>query len=109
MLAKSVSISKGGIGYGARAIANAKSGNDYVEPTPANVLATRYLLSRYLYLYLNKPSDQALTPLQQEFIRLILSEDRQGTVETQGLYPLTANIIKEELKKLGMQLRRIGK
>ena len=117
MVAKSVSISKEGIGYsgigysryGARAIAIAKSGNDYVEPTPANVLASRYPLSRYLYLYLNKPPGQALTPLQQEFIRLVFSEDGQNIVETQGFYPLSDIIINEELRKLGMQLRRIGK
>jgi phosphate transport system substrate-binding protein len=110
MVAKSVSINEGGIGYsgigysryGARAIAIAKSGNDFIEPTPANVLSSRYPLSRYLYVYLNKPPRQPLTPLQQEFIKLIFSEEGQGIVETQGFYPLSRKIINEELAKLGM-------
>ncbi|MBE9516817.1 MAG: phosphate ABC transporter substrate-binding protein [Proteobacteria bacterium] len=110
LVVKSVSVSRGGIGYsgigysghGARAIAIAKTGSDYIKPTPANVLSGRYPLSRYLYLYLNKPPGQPLTLLQQEFIRMVFSADGQDTVESQGFYRLSNDIITEELRKLGM-------
>lgn len=46
-----------GVGYrvsGVKLLPIAREGNDYVEPTQANILSGAYPLSRYLYVYVNK-------------------------------------------------------
>lgn len=93
-----------GIGYGTsgvRAVAlAAKQGDSYQEANYQNVVAGKYPLSRYLFIYINRAPGQPLTPLVREFCKFIFSKEGQEIVIKDGYYPLPASVIKEELAKL---------
>ncbi|MEM1437230.1 MAG: phosphate ABC transporter substrate-binding protein PstS family protein [Pseudomonadota bacterium] len=59
-----------------------------------------YPLSRYLYVYINKRPDTPLSPLEHEFLRLVLSREGQEIVVKDGYIPLPARLAARELKKL---------
>jgi phosphate transport system substrate-binding protein len=65
-----------------------------------NVLARKYPLSRYLYVYANKTPGKPLDPLVKEFYGFVLSKEGQEIVVKDGFYPLTAAVVSEELAKL---------
>jgi phosphate transport system substrate-binding protein len=100
------SIGYSGIGYkvaGVKAVALAKKDGDaFVEATLDNAVSGKYPLSRFLYVYVNKHPNKPLSPLQAEFIKLILSQQGQGIVEKDGYIPLPAAVVKKELAKLGL-------
>jgi phosphate transport system substrate-binding protein len=100
------SIGYSGIGYkvaGVKAVALAKKDGDaFVEATLDNAVSGKYPLSRFLYVYVNKHPNKPLSPLQAEFIKLILSQQGQGIVEKDGYIPLPAAVAKKELAKLGL-------
>lgn len=98
-------IGYSGIGYkttGIRAIPVAREGEDYVEATVENSLSGRYPLARYLYIYVNKHPNQPMPPLQAEFIRYVLSGEGQHIVAKDGYVPLSAGMVQQELKRLGL-------
>ncbi|WP_235017454.1 PstS family phosphate ABC transporter substrate-binding protein [Nitrincola tapanii] len=64
----------------------------YAEPSAENVVNGHYPLARYLYLYVNKPPQGQLDPLQREFIRFIYSKQGQALVEQEGYLPLPAEL-----------------
>ncbi|PSU56818.1 phosphate ABC transporter substrate-binding protein [Photobacterium phosphoreum] len=100
-------IGYSGIGYkttGIRAIPVAREGTDYVEATVENSINGNYPLSRYLYLYINKHPNKALAPMEQEFLRFILSSDGQNIVQKDGYIPLPVAIVKENMVKLGLKV-----
>ncbi len=100
------SIGYSGVGYkstGVKIVPIAKSGQEYIAATKDNAINGKYPLSRYLYIYINKPPHQALTPLESEFIRFILSADGQSVVERDGYIALPASVIQQELNKIGLQ------
>ena len=106
---QSVSTSVNGIGYaglgyvtsGIKAVALAKKGGtDYVAATPANALAGKYPLARFLYVYVNKKPNQSLPPLEKEFIKMVLSQAGQQVVIKDGYIPLPAKIINKVLKSI---------
>jgi phosphate transport system substrate-binding protein len=106
---QSVTSSVNGIGYsgmgyvtsGIRAVPLAKKGSTaYVEATPENAAAGTYPLTRYLYVYVNKKPNQPLAPLENEFIKLVLSKTGQQVVIKDGFIPLPAKVIDKELAKL---------
>jgi len=77
------------------------AGSPGIEPTLPNVIGHLYPLSRFVYIYINRPPGQPIDPNVKEYLRLILSRDGQEVVARQGLYlPLTAKIAAEELAKL---------
>jgi phosphate transport system substrate-binding protein len=79
----------------------AKDGGLYVEPTKENFQNRTYPLTRSIYIYLNRPPGQPLDPKVKEFLRYILSREGQEVVEREGKYlPLTAEVAREQLKKL---------
>jgi phosphate transport system substrate-binding protein len=65
-----------------------------------NVLARKYPLSRYLYVYVNKAPGKPLDPLVKEFAGFVLSKEGQENVVKDGFFPLTPAVVAEELAKL---------
>ena len=76
-------------------------GGPYVMPTVENVYSHEYPLSRYVYIYINRPPGTAIAPKVKEFLKLVLSRDGQDVVANEGVYiPLTPQTVQQELKKL---------
>ena len=103
---QSVSASLKGIGYsgigyktsGVRAVPLAKkSGQKFVDATPENSVKGKYPLSRYLYVYVNKHPNKPLSPLELEFLRLVLSKVGQQVVVKDGYIPLPVKVIEKQL------------
>lgn len=70
-------------------------------PTVANVYSHKYPLSRYVYIYVNRPPGKPLQPKIKEFLKCVLSREGQDVVAKEGVYiPLTPDVVQEELKKL---------
>lgn len=67
-----------------------------IAPTPANALAGRYPLWRYLYVYLNKPPGAAAAPLERAFVDLVLSRQGQEIVLRDGYVPLPVEVVLAE-------------
>ena len=106
---QTVSASLNGIGYsgigyvtsGVRAVPLAEyEDGPVVQATAENALSGDYPLSRYLYIYVNKRPGQALPPLEQEFLKLVLSRTGQEVVSKDGYIPLAARLVDRELGKL---------
>lgn len=73
-----------------------------VFATPESIISGHYPLSRYLYVYVNKPQNKPLLPKEAEFIKLMLSTSGQMRVATEGFMPLPATMIDSQLEKLGL-------
>jgi phosphate transport system substrate-binding protein len=105
-----VATDKGGIGYSGigyktadvRAVPLASADGKMVEATPANAYTGEYPLARFLYVYVNAKPDGELDPLRREFIRYVFSKQGQQDVVKDGYFPVTADIARETLKKLGI-------
>ena len=97
-------IGYSGIGYktsGVKALAlAAKSGEPYVNDEFENVLAGKYPLSRFLYVYVNRKPGEPLDPTVKQFLVYALSRAGQEVVVKDGYLPMTAKMVAEELKKL---------
>jgi phosphate transport system substrate-binding protein len=93
-----------GIGYktsGVKAVPLAKKdGGEYIEATPVNASAGTYPLGRFLYVYVNKQPNKPLSPLESEFMKMVLSKAGQLVVVKDGYIPLPANVAAKELAKL---------
>jgi len=99
------SIGYSGIGYkvaGVKAVALSKKGGPFIEATMDNAISGKYPLSRFLYVYVNKHPNKPLSPLQAEFLRMVLSEQGQHIVEKDGYIPLPSKVAMKELAKLGL-------
>ena len=66
----------------------------------ADVVAGKYPIWRFLYLYVNKAPGKALDPLTGEFVKLIFSKEGQQAVIKDGYYPLSAAVAQGELAKI---------
>ena len=106
---QSVTSSANGVGYsgmgyttsGVKMVALAKKGSTtFVEATPGNAINGTYPLTRYLYVYVNKKPNQPLAPLENEFVKMVLSKTGQQVVIKDGYIPLPAKVIEKELAKL---------
>ena len=95
-------IGYSGIGYkttGVRAIPLAKKGSkDFIEPSPKEAISGKYPLARFLYIYVNKHPNEKLSPLEGEFIKLVLSKQGQKVVVKDGYIPLPAKVAEKALK-----------
>ncbi len=78
-----------------------KEGGTPIEPTKENALSGKYPLSRFLYIYVNKQPNQALGPLEAEFMKMVLSKVGQATVVKDGYIPLPAKVANKYMKLLG--------
>lgn len=98
-------IGYSGIGYktsSVRALPLSKRGGDYIEATPENALAGSYPLARFLYVYVNKAPNKALSPLEREFLKMVMSRQGQDVVVKDGYIPLPAKVAAKTLKALGI-------
>ena len=99
-------IGYSGIGYktsSVRALPLSKDGKEFVEATPEAAVDGSYPLSRALYMYVNKAPNKDLSPLEREFIKLVLSKEGQEIVVKDGYVPLPASTAKKTLAKLGIK------
>lgn len=78
-----------------------KEGADYVEVTRQAALSGKYPLARFLYVYVNKHPNEPLPPLEDEFLRMVLSRIGQNTVVKDGYIPLPVKIVNKSLGLLG--------
>jgi len=75
--------------------------DQYVDYTPENVANRTYPLKRDCYFYINKEPGRPLDPKVREFMRFVLSREGQQIIAHTGFfYPLTADYLAEQLKKL---------
>jgi phosphate transport system substrate-binding protein len=108
---QSVSTSINGIGYSGigyrtssvRAVPIARrEGDEYFEATPENSVAGNYPLARFLYVYVNKAPNTDLSPLEGEFLKMVLSQSGQSVVLKDGYIPLPARVVEGTLRNLGL-------
>ncbi|WP_429884665.1 PstS family phosphate ABC transporter substrate-binding protein [Geoalkalibacter halelectricus] len=99
-------IGYSGIGYitsGVRAIPLGKEPGKFFEPNAENAASGDYPLARLLYVYINKHPNRDLSPLEREFVKLVLSQEGQEVVVRDGYIPLPASIAKKTLEELGIK------
>jgi phosphate transport system substrate-binding protein len=78
-----------------------QDGGPFYEPNVENVYSHKYPLSRYVYLFVNRPPGQPLAPKIKEFLKAALSREGQRVVADEGVYiPLTPEVVSEELARL---------
>lgn len=61
---------------------------DGVEPTKENILNEKYPYSYFISFLANKPRDQKLAPLEEEFLKFVLSKEGQAILEEAGFIAL---------------------
>lgn len=84
---------------------SAKDGEKAFEANADNSYAGEYPLARFLYVYINHQPGSTMDPLRAEFIRMIFSRQGQETVVKDGYFPVTAEIAREDLKKVGLPVK----
>ena len=97
-------IGYSGIGYktaNVKSLKVAQKGKP-VEANIENAYNGTYPLARYLYVYINYNKTTGLDPLRKEFIKMIFSKDGQEGIVKDGYIPVTSEIAKEDLKKIGL-------
>ena len=107
---QSVATSLNGIGYSGigyktssvRAVPLSKKGGDFIEATPDNAINGTYPLARFLYVYVNKAPNKNLSPLEREFVKLVMSKVGQEVVVKDGYIPLPLKVVTKTLNSLGM-------
>jgi phosphate transport system substrate-binding protein len=108
---QSVSSSLNGIGYsgigyktsGVKAVALSKGNSDFVDATSENAIAGTYPLARFLYVYINKAPGKPLSPLESEFIKMVLSTQGQKVVVKDGYIPLPSKVADKALAGLEIE------
>lgn len=98
-------IGYSGIGYktsGVKALAlSATEGGECVSASPDNAVSGKFPLGRFLYVYVNKHPNKPMSPLEGEFIKMVLSRVGQEVVVKDGYIPLPAAAAAEQLAKIG--------
>ncbi len=96
-------IGYSGIGYvtaGVKALPLAnKKGEAFIPANEEQVLAGKYPLSRFLYIYVNKAPNKPLSPMEREFLKMVLSKEGQEVVLKDGYIPLPSKVVAKELAK----------
>ena len=98
-------IGYSGIGYrtsSVRAVPLSKKGGEAFEASEKNALAGKFPLARFFYVYVNKAPNQPLSPLDAEFIKLVLSKQGQDVVMKDGYIPLPSKVAEKAMKDLGL-------
>ena len=111
-MVQSVSSSLNGIGFsgigyktsGVKAVPlSKKSDGEKIAATPENAISGNYPLARFLYVYLNKAPGKSLSPLEREFIRMVLSTQGQKVVVKDGYIPLPSKVADKALASIGVE------
>ena len=78
-----------------------RGSTNYVALNLQNLRSRAYPLFDEVYFYLDRAPGKPLDPKIKEYIRYILSREGQDAVQRDGKYlPLTAQVVREQLKKL---------
>jgi phosphate transport system substrate-binding protein len=79
----------------------ASDGGPYVLPTKETIRNRTYPLTRSIFMYIKHPPGQAVDPNVKEFLHYVLSREGQADVVKHNVYfPLTAEALREQLKKV---------
>ncbi len=98
-------IGYSGIGYrtaSVRAVPLVNKKGEVEEANETNALSGKYPLARFFYVYVNKAPNKPLSPLEAEFVKLVLSQQGQQVVVKDGYIPLPAKVIEKTKKELGL-------
>ena len=98
-------IGYSGIGYrtaSVRAVPLVNKQGEVEEANEDNALSGKYPLARFFYIYVNKAPNKPLSPLDAEFLKLILSKQGQDVVVKDGYIPLPAKVVENTRTELGM-------
>jgi phosphate transport system substrate-binding protein len=91
----------GNTGYGAKIVALSRSKSfPYYYPESQHIASHNYPLSRFLYLYIDKPPAEPLPQHINEFIKYIYSKNGQKTIKQKGAIPLLPRFIGKQLAKI---------
>jgi phosphate transport system substrate-binding protein len=106
---QSVATSLNGIGYSGMGYATSsvrgvpiarEPGAPFVAPTMDNAIAGAYPMARFLYVYVNDPPEQAMSPLVREFVRMTLSREGQAVVLRDGYVSFPAAVAARERERI---------
>ena len=98
-------IGYSGIGYktsSVKTVPLSKKGGEAFDANEANALAGKFPLARFFYVYVNKAPNKPLSPLDAEFIKLVLSKQGQEVVVKDGYIPLPSKVVEKTMKELGL-------
>ncbi|WP_373386921.1 PstS family phosphate ABC transporter substrate-binding protein [Pseudomonas alcaligenes] len=98
-------IGYSGIGYktsSVRAVPLSKKGGEAFEASEENALAGKFPLARFFYVYVNKAPNKPLSPLEAEFVKMVLSKQGQEVVVKDGYIPLPSKVVEKTKKELGL-------
>jgi phosphate transport system substrate-binding protein len=107
----SIASDKFGMGYSGIGYATAdvkplkviaKGGKKAVAATAENSYSGEYPIGRFLLVYVNHNAKTGLDPVRAEFIKMIFSKQGQEIVVKDGYFPVTPEIAREDLKKVGI-------
>ncbi len=98
-------IGYSGIGYktsSVKTVPLSKKGGEAFDANEANALAGKFPLARFFYVYVNKAPNKPLSPLDAEFVKLVLSKQGQEVVVKDGYIPLPSKVVEKTMKELGL-------
>ena len=98
-------IGYSGIGYrtaSVRAVPLVNKKGEVEEANETNALSGKYPLARFFYVYVNKAPNKPMSPLEAEFVKLVLSQQGQQVVVKDGYIPLPAKVVEKTKKELGL-------
>src|SRR3990167_9491713 len=99
-------IGYSGIGYktsSVKTVPLSKKGGEAFDANEENALAGKFPLARFFYVYVNKAPNKPLSPLDAEFIKLVLSKQGQEVVVKDGYIPLPSKVAAKTMKELGLE------
>ncbi|MBU6412659.1 MAG: PstS family phosphate ABC transporter substrate-binding protein [Planctomycetes bacterium] len=94
-----------GIGYktaDVKFLKVADKGGKAVAPSADTAYSGEYPIARFLWVYTNFDAKKPMDPLRGEFVKLIFSKAGQEGVVKDGFIPVTPEIAREELVKVGL-------
>jgi phosphate transport system substrate-binding protein len=100
-------IGYSGIGYktaDVRVVPLAEEAGDPFIPAEAKyAYSGEYPLARFLWLYVNYRPGSQLDPLRREFLKYVFSKQGQQDVVKDGYLPVSAQVAREDLAKVGIR------
>ena len=86
---------------GTKIVGISEAGGPYLAGTHAEVASGKYPLTRFIYIFLDHRRGEPIAPLEQEFLRYVISAEGQAQVAIDGIYmPLPQAIAERELEGL---------
>lgn len=96
-----------GVGYATSSVKALRiafaEGEQAFPPSVEYAYSGDYPLARFMYVYLNKDPREQLDPLREAFVRLVFSRQGQEAVLRDGSFPVSAELARRELAKLGLE------